>query len=268
MVTNNDANNVDFYNFLLFAISLGLGLLSLMVFNSPPTPPSASAQKGTLNFKEGWKQMAANKSFWILAGVFTAVYASFTTVATFLSNYVTPYGFSETDSGNIGIAYVLGGIVACIVVGVICDKFKMHQLALRILSVIFLIGVVGFYFGCVRSNGWLLYVSSVVIGAGGLPVLSLAFELGAECTYPVAEATSTGILMTGGMIFSVIMLVVTNALAEAGTNKLWKGLLFVIATAVVAMLGSFSYRTENRRMVLERGGCVEGVELEEVKRNE
>ncbi|KAJ3016564.1 UNVERIFIED_CONTAM: Major facilitator super domain-containing protein 7 [Siphonaria sp. JEL0065] len=261
MIVNGDPANVDTFNLVLFGMSLGLGLLSLLVFNSPPTPPSASAKQGTIGFIEGLKQIRKNVSFWILCAVFTGVYCSFQVMSTYLSNYVIPYGFSENDAGNLGIAMVASGVVFAVIAGVVLDRIKKHQLALRVFSLIMFLGTVGFYLGTTGQTAWLTYLGSAFIGIGGLPVMSIAFELGAECTFPVAEATSTGLLMTVSQVFSIIMLLLSNALKDEVTGKMSSGIASVIALSVVAVGGSLCYKSENRRMILEQNKGVEEVEL-------
>ncbi|KAJ3001961.1 UNVERIFIED_CONTAM: hypothetical protein HDU68_006554, partial [Siphonaria sp. JEL0065] len=68
------------------------------------------------------------------------------------------------------------------------------------------------------------------------------------------EATSTGLLMTVSQIFTIIMLFVTNALAEVVGGKLWKGMISLIVLAGIAFIGSLCYRSENKRMFMEKNG--------------
>ncbi|ORY27617.1 hypothetical protein BCR33DRAFT_858443 [Rhizoclosmatium globosum] len=198
------------------AAGLLMGPMIVSVFNDPPTPPSESAKQGTVGFKEG------------LGLIHVPV------DDTFISNYVTPYGFSEEDAGNFGVALVLSGIVAAVLVGLLCDKTKSHQVAVKVFT------------------GWLVYFGAGLIGVGGLPVMSLCMELGAECTWPVAEGTSTGILMTISQMFTIIVIFVTNSLTEPVTGKLWKALFIGITLAGISVVGSIFYQTENKRILLER----------------
>ncbi|KAJ3061712.1 Major facilitator super domain-containing protein 7 [Rhizoclosmatium hyalinum] len=252
MIVSGDPNNVDTFNCVLFACSVGFGLMSFAVFNDPPSPPSESAKQGTVGFKEGLGLIVRNSGFWILVVVFTGVFSTFQLMTTFISNYVTPYGFSEEDAGNFGVALVLSGIVAAVLVGLLCDKTKSHQVAVKVLSVILAVGTICFYFGVTNSTGWLVYFGAGLIGVGGLPVMSLCMELGAECTWPVAEGTSTGILMTISQMFTIIVIFVTNSLTEPVTGKLWKALFIGITLAGISVVGSIFYQTENKRILLER----------------
>ncbi|KAJ3114129.1 Major facilitator super domain-containing protein 7 [Physocladia obscura] len=250
-LVSDAASAVDTLNLVYFVLAAVLGLASLAVFNAPPTPPSESARRGTVAFTAGLKLIAKNGPFWVLATVFTGVNSTFQLMSTYVSNYVTPYGFSESDSGNFGVVFAVVGIIGALIIGAILDRTKGHIQSMKYLAAAMVLGSVGFYVGTVQYIGALIYIAVTFLGGGALPLFSVSFELGAECTYPVAEATSTGILMMVSQFVSIILFVVTNALVDPTTNQLWRGMIILIVLAGMSFVMSLFYKTENRRMVLE-----------------
>ncbi|KAI8613626.1 major facilitator superfamily domain-containing protein [Chytriomyces sp. MP71] len=253
LIVSKDATSVPTLNLIAFIVAAACALGSLLVYNNPPTPPSKSAQKGTMVFREGLRAVVKNGAFWVLSGVFACTFTTLQVMSTFLSNYVTPYGFSEDDSGNIGVAVVGCGIVAAVGIGAYLDRSKQHRLALKVLSGFIVIGMVLFYVGCVNGNIGVLYTGGILLGIGSLPILSISMELGAECTYPVPEATSSGILMTGSQIIVIIMFIISNALTDAATQQMSKHMILLIVLAVAGCGSAFMYRAHNLRMELENG---------------
>lgn len=57
-------------------------------------------------------------------------------------------------------------------------------------------------------------ISVTLFGAGGFAVYPLGLELGVEITYPVAEATSTGLIIISGQVQGIIYVLLMSALAR------------------------------------------------------
>lgn len=62
-------------------------------------------------------------------------------------------------------------------------------------------------------DAWIA-VSVVLFGAGGFAAYPLGLELGVEITYPVAEATSTGLIIISGQLQGIIYVVLMSVLAR------------------------------------------------------
>ncbi|KAJ3003212.1 UNVERIFIED_CONTAM: Major facilitator super domain-containing protein 7 [Siphonaria sp. JEL0065] len=252
LIVNSDPNNVDLLNFCMFVISALCSLGVFLVYNNPACPPSASAKQGTLPYREGLKHIAWNGYYWIAVFVGSCAIAATATMSTYASNYVVPYGYSEDLAGNLAIAMFAGGIVTAIVLSRILDFTKAHIPAMKILSVIQLVGIILFYIGCVNLDlEWLTYVGCLVVGMGAMPMVSVSLELAAEATFPIAEATSSGILLLFSQILTVIMIILSNALSDSD-GKMWKALIMLIVFSSASVISALFYNTPNRRIELER----------------
>ncbi|KAI8612693.1 major facilitator superfamily domain-containing protein [Chytriomyces sp. MP71] len=254
LIVNNDPSNVDAFNMVIFVATAVLSLSAVFVRKSKPAnPPSPSASKPLLPFRAGIATITRNLSFWVLAWVYAAILGGMATVTTFTSSYIQPYGYSESVAGNLGVTIVASGIFASLVVSLVNDRLKMHRAALKVLACTFLLGNVLFFLGAIDSNrSWMLYLGCALGGAGGLPVVGLAYELGVECSFPVAEATSTGVLNLASQVLLVIMIPVTNALMDPVDGTLERGLIMNVVVAASAVMAVFFYLAVNRRIELEK----------------
>ncbi|KAJ3283971.1 Major facilitator super domain-containing protein 7 [Rhizoclosmatium sp. JEL0117] len=254
LIVNSDPNNVD----LLNLISLGIAAVccvvgALLIQNTPATPPSASAQHGTVNYKEGLRQIGRNVPFWIVVFTGSVAIAVIGVMSTFASNYLTPYGYTEDLAGNLAIAMFVGGITMSIILSRILDYTKAHTTAMKVLTAMLVLGTSLFYYAVVATNQEILcYVSCTLVGMAAMPMVSLSMEIAAEATFPVPEATSSGTLILVSQTFIVIFIFVTNGLAESETGKMWRSLVFLITVSSVSLVASLFYRATNRRIELEK----------------
>ncbi|KAI9333247.1 major facilitator superfamily domain-containing protein [Obelidium mucronatum] len=252
LIVNGDPNNVDLLNFIMFVLSSVCCLGAFLVFNNPASPPSASAKQGTLEYREGLRKIFGNGHFWIAVLVGGTAIATTGTMSTYASNYVTPYGYTEDVAGNSAIAMFIGGIVTAMVISRILDKTKAHIPAMKILSAFLLVSLVVFYVAVVvLKQDWLVYISCALCGMGSFPNLAIALELCAESTYPIAEATSSGVLLVVTQVLTILTLFLTNALSEPD-GKMWKSIIMLIVVNVITVIAAMFYNTPNRRIELEK----------------
>ncbi|KAJ3061020.1 hypothetical protein HDU98_003056 [Podochytrium sp. JEL0797] len=251
-IVGSDPNNISKLNLVTFLIVASTGLSAFFVYNQPRLPPSKSAVQESLPFMEGMKRLIQNWQFIIMFFVFGIVAGSLDTHFTLISDYITPYGYSESDAGTLGIVTIAVGTATSVVLGFILDRTKQHRASVKVLAVVTFLGTVGFYFGAKSTEQrTLLFVSAAALGVGAFPLAPIALELGVECTHPVAEGSSAGMLQTSGQIFGIIVLVVSNALRGAD-GTLGDALLWRIAIVAVVVVIAPLYTARSRRMALER----------------
>ncbi|KAJ3101732.1 Major facilitator super domain-containing protein 7 [Phlyctochytrium planicorne] len=256
-IVNSDPSAIPLLNLVVFGISLICAIMSIFIRNRPLTAPSKSAEGANLPFLDGVKVLASNRWFWVIFGVFGLLIGAFNVYITLISDYVTPQGYSENDAGLLGLVTIVVGIVSAGIVGPILDRTQSHRTVFRVLPACCFLGVVLFFFGAGFPDRLpLLYVSSVLIGLGGFPVLALSLELGVECTYPVAEGTSSGLLWTGVQAWGIIGLIISNACRNVdGTMRSALGV--TLAMVGISMLIAPFYNAISRRMAIEAGKHVE-----------
>ncbi|KAI8617416.1 major facilitator superfamily domain-containing protein [Chytriomyces sp. MP71] len=263
-VVAGDPANIPSLNLISFIIVFITGLTSLLVFNKPVVPPSLSAHnEKSLPFWEGLKALAANPQFIILLFVYGVVAGSLDAYFTLISDYIVPYGYTETDAGVLGNVTILVGTLSSLLLGPILDRTKLHRVFLKLQTLVTFLGTVGFYFAAPHTDRrTLLFASAAAIGMGGLGMAPLALELGVECTFPIAEGSSSGLLQTAGQVFGVLVLVVSNSLRGSVDGVFAGALLWRVGMCALVVLLVPFYNARSRRMELEAGDG--GAVVEEV----
>lgn len=65
---------------------------------------------------------------------------------------------------------------------------------------------------CINYEGvqWWVILSIFIFGAAGFSIYPIGLEMGVEATFPVAEATSTGLIIMIGQVQGVFYVIMTN----------------------------------------------------------
>ncbi|KAI8850462.1 major facilitator superfamily domain-containing protein [Chytridium lagenaria] len=251
-IVNGDPNQINLLNLIVLGIVAALAIFATFTVRSKPlTPPSKSAERESLPFWEGVKSLAGNRSFWIVWIVFGMLIGAFNVYVTLISDYVTPQGYTESDAGNVGLASIAAGLVSAAIVGPVLDRTRSHRTVFRYLPILGAIGVVLFFLGA----GWsdrlgVLFAGAILIGASGFPVMPLSLELGVECTFPVAEGTSSGMLWTSGQAWGIVGLLVSNAVRGQDAS-MRSSIGVLIGMLGVAVLVAPFYYARSRRMAID-----------------
>ncbi|CAJ0954173.1 unnamed protein product, partial [Mesorhabditis belari] len=203
-----------FMNSVVGGVAVVAGVMSLAVTrNEPPTPVSASKNDvlPPPPFLEGVKRCLTSKRFIILAcslgggvGLFNALYNN-------LQPALCLKGYSETFSGGMGSLLIVSGLVGAAISGIIVDKTGMFEQVMKISFA--LAGIAGSSLSIsinYENKPWWVVASICAFGCFGFAIYPIGLELGVECTYPVAEATSTGLIIMIGQVLGVIFVVTTN----------------------------------------------------------
>jgi len=103
---------------------------------------------------------------------------------------------------------IVAGLVGAGFFGWYVEVSKLYKTSILIcltgfMSSIFMMAFV-LYSGNIIWNG----LACFLMGFGALPLLPLCFDLACEITFPVGEAFTTGLLMTGGQIVGVVEVII------------------------------------------------------------
>ena len=184
----------------------------LVARDKPVTPPSASAEKSlyhknedTLieredevqktNFRQEFYQVFWSSNFWRLNISQMFTHSIFAVLGSSVSVIVTPFGYDAAQISYIGGAFVLTGLIAAIIHGIILDKyqkFKLHLLFISISSIVF----TAIMAAVVKKNNILLtLLSAIGLGASTIPIIGVSFEFWGQITYPANENIGCGLIV-------------------------------------------------------------------------
>ncbi|KAK7479160.1 hypothetical protein BaRGS_00029601, partial [Batillaria attramentaria] len=183
--------------------------------STPPTPPTASAEEGTEPFFLGLKKLRRVRSYWILFMVFGAGLALFTAFTTFLEQILCPRGYSNDFSGLCGALLIACGVVGAGVTGALVDKTKRFEEVAKSCYVVALFAGIIFTEVCRYRHLEIPIALSVgVFGFFGFGSYPVCMEMAVEITYPVAEATSSGLLFISGQIQGLVYMLVAQKITQ------------------------------------------------------
>lgn len=202
---------------VVFAIPAVIGALMAMLgfwSSKPPTPPSSSAMEEPVSFFVGIRAVLKNKQFLLLALAAGCGIGAFSALTTIIQQLICKQGYSDTIAGVCGAMVIVGGFIGAGLSGVYIDKTR-NYITLAKPMVLFLTfsSAAVVIFTSIRNQPALVIISFTLFGLFGLGVLPVFLELGVECTYPVDEATSSGISWMTGQIVGAVMMIGSLAAA-------------------------------------------------------
>ncbi|XP_073847578.1 histamine transporter [Musca autumnalis] len=229
-----------------------LAILMVLFFqDKPPTPPSA-AQKVALpgsieaqnqvSFKTSLKNLMLNRNYILLLISYGMNVGVFYAISTLLNPVVLKYyPGHEVDTGRIGLAIVLSGMMGSVVSGIVLDKshkFKETTLAVYAFS---MVGMWVFAFTLDTGSIAVVYVTASLLGFFMTGYLPVGFEFGAELTYPEPEGTSSGLLNAASQVFGIIFTSLYSwLLGDYGdiTANVTMAVMLIVGTIITALIGS------------------------------
>ncbi|CAD5119094.1 DgyrCDS7739 [Dimorphilus gyrociliatus] len=218
IVYNNDRHLIGYLNIGCLGLAAIPAILGTFTVCSsiPPSPPSASAAEPSQTFFRGLKMLKSNKPFWLLCLCFGSGLGTFTAVSALIEQILCPWGYNSLFAGICGALLIVFGLIGSAIIGQIVDRTRKFEEIVKIgfsfASIAFLAFVVVHHYTDIKV------AVGACISLFGLFAVSLypvCNELAVECTFPVAEGTSSGLLFIAGQVIGVVMLLVSQAMASA-----------------------------------------------------
>ncbi|KAK6298995.1 hypothetical protein J4Q44_G00305050 [Coregonus suidteri] len=184
--------------------------------SAPPTPPSASAESSNSEpFLGGIKLLLKNKAYMILLLCFGSGIAVFTCFSTLLEQIMCVRGYTNDFAGLCGGLFIVFGIVGAGFLGLYVDKTKKFTEATKVNMCLSALACIAFsVVSQMRNQGIAVAVVCSLFGFFGFSIYPVAMELSVECSYPVGEATSAGLIFISGQIQSVIYILLLQGLTK------------------------------------------------------
>ncbi|XP_022080823.1 major facilitator superfamily domain-containing protein 7-a-like [Acanthaster planci] len=207
--------------------------------SSPPTPPTASAAGDHETFYAGMKKCVRNVPFMILFLTFGGGYGLFNALSTFMEQIVCPLGYNDDFAGLVGGLMIAFGLIGAVISGLIVDRTRAFTPVTKTcFSLAVLCAIVMSVFTHFDNMGIPIAVFGVGFGLFGFALFPVALELGVECTHPVAEGTSAGLLQISGQFQGIILILIGQYLAQP-LNTEDKPIQQCIPVNVTTMRGTY-----------------------------
>jgi FLVCR family MFS transporter 7 len=110
---------------------------------------------------------------------------------------------------------IIGGVIGATASGIFVDKTRRYTETMKVsmaLAVFF--GLAFLQLSMVRGIAYLILIVCFLFGVMGLAMYPVGLEMSTECTFPVAETTSTGLVVLSGQIQAVIFMAIMTQFSK------------------------------------------------------
>lgn len=199
----------------------------------PATPPGPAEEEERSLVFTGLGRALRTRDFLLLMLVVFVGLGIFNGVTTWVEDIVRPRGFSVSQAGIAGGLMVLGGIFGALVIPLLSDRFRRRVPFLLLALCAATPGLAGVAFA---SSYWLLLLSAFVLGFFLLSAGPVAFQYGAEVTYPAPEGTTNGVLLMMGQVSGILFIFGMDTLKSARTGSMTPSLLGAIVLMAFSLV--------------------------------
>ena len=212
---------------------------SFFISVRPPTPSSPASNRPSPSLRESMDLLFIDINFYLLLAPFTIYVALFNSTTSILTQVLTPYGFSEDESGIAGALLIVVGLVAAAISSPLVDRTRAYLLFIKILVPVVAMSYLAFVWAPLTHSLAAPYVILSVLGAASFSLVPMALEMLVEMTHPIGPEVGSTIFWAGGQLFGGIFIIVSDALqarSDATPPKnMHRALVFqaVLAWAVV-----------------------------------
>ncbi|ULT88876.1 hypothetical protein L3Y34_007819 [Caenorhabditis briggsae] len=255
-------------SWMFFSFTLGMEFLAFFPFilalfvrsKLPPTPPSASsaAHQNNIGFVKSILQCIMNLQFFIQMTLFAFAFSLLWSLMIFLDGPLKDQGYNMAGYPTAVCAVV--GTMTSLLAGHIADKTRKFKEIIRVCTVGFSCSVIilRFFLNKPKTgplDSIIVYILCGCLGAFSIPQFPIGVELGVETTFPVMEATSSGVLVIFGSLFMFIIPFVQTYTESLRLfyQQSWKFALDVTCalSLVSVVLSLFFLKPRYRRLELE-----------------
>uniref|UniRef100_A0A0N5AVH7 MFS domain-containing protein n=1 Tax=Syphacia muris TaxID=451379 RepID=A0A0N5AVH7_9BILA len=147
----------------------------------------------------------SNKSFIVLSIALGGGIGMFNCLYTVIQQLLCPVGYTNTFSGFCASTMIVGGVIGAFAAGVFVDKTKAFEATLKVsfaLAVLF--GLAFLQLTLHVGLHPMVVLCCFLFGIFGLAAYPVGLQISAECTFPVPENVSTGLIVLAGQVQSFL----------------------------------------------------------------
>ncbi|KAI6228694.1 hypothetical protein M3Y99_01196100 [Aphelenchoides fujianensis] len=213
---DDESNDILYLNSVLTLLALLVLSLCLGIRRSKPlTPPSASSECASAPpFFQGLLQLFTIPIYFIQMITFGAAFALQWSIFITADKMLNTLNYNVKVTSWLISLSAVSGCVGCVAAGWVVDKTKRFKEVIKTCYICVAIFAIAINLHLRRPNQGpsddvVLVVLLCLLGFFSIPVFPISLELGVETTFPIAEATSSGVLIIAGQS---LMFLVTYAM--------------------------------------------------------
>lgn len=215
-------SDVLYLNIFTAVPSLLIALVASITItrSEPPHPPTISASHEYFDFFKGIKVCFTSKQYCILLFVMGGGIGMFNCLYVVMQELLCSTGYSNIFSGYMSALLICGGVIGATLAGTFVDRTKLYEEAMKFSMAFAVVAGIVFLQLVLHSDiGYAIAIACFIFGVFGLAAYPVGLQLSAECTFPVSETTSTGLIICMGQIQSMIYLSVMKYFARVGKHE-------------------------------------------------
>jgi FLVCR family MFS transporter 7 len=200
-----------------------------------------------------------NRNFVCLLLAFGIGLGVFNAVLTLIAQLLAPCGYDADIAGFASGALLGAGLLGAAAAGVVLERTRAYVPVLKV-AVVALGAATVLMLASLRPGAAAFPVAA--FGAAGLlvlPVLPITLENAAECTWPVPEDNSAGLLMLAGQAFGVVFIFALPPLLAVPPSSDCSSVAtpaagLILASLLAAAVAVLFVRVDYRRQAAEAAG--------------
>jgi MFS family permease len=229
------------YNLIAVA---ALVLFFLLAKKQPLKPPKRTeeelqAESAAIDWGS-FRKIFALYDFRLLCIILFIGNGAFVGILQLLEKILKPKGIGTTTAGNIGAVMVLAGVVGCVVLPALSDKFMRRKPFLILAAVVALPTL--FMIGALKGVP-AIYINAVFAGFFIFAAFPLVLTLAEETTGHALTGTATAILLllgnAGGVVLTLLMEVIKGSSETNNAGSFWAMFFLVVLFAIALVIALF-----------------------------
>jgi len=248
-------DNMTGLRWLILAYSIvatgGAVLFWMFAKAKPPKPPKRTEQElqeegAAINWAS-FRKIFKLYDFKLLCTIMFIGNGAIVGIFQLIDQILKPKQISSTTSGLIGAVMVIAGVIGCVVLPSLSDKFRRRK-PFIVLSA--LVGIPTMFLLAQLSSVAQIYIVSVVTGFFLFAAYPLVLTMTEETTGHGLTGTATSILLLLGNLGGVVITLVMEGLKTAtggANNSFYWSMIFLVLLFVVALVCSLLLREKNAR---------------------
>lgn len=160
------------------------------------------------------KTLLSSPEFHLILLPYTLYVALFNSLSSLITQILSPYHFSETESGIAGALLILVGLVTAAITSPLIDRYKCYLVAIKILVPIVGACYLIFVWAVPYGGAAGVYIILSVLGAASFSLVPIVLEFLVEITWPIPPEVTSTICWTGGQLLGGVFIVISTALTD------------------------------------------------------
>ncbi|RDD38794.1 Major facilitator superfamily domain-containing protein 7-a [Trichoplax sp. H2] len=183
-----------------------------MKYSKPPNAPSFIMMLDE-NPESTWKcitnLLKSDSSYQLLAITVATHFAVLGTVGVLIEQILCPAGYPDDFAGLCIVIMTMCGFIAAVIILFFIRSINHFEVISKVFLSLANLSLIGFFMSAgYRNCQGLLCLFAALYGIFGMSLVPMMLELCVECSYPVDEVISSGVLFLLATIISVVMIIV------------------------------------------------------------